>query len=377
MWSVPSRRSEFSTSRMIHRREPPRELGSSPIGMKNLVARTTSSRRPCRASPTISSDTPAEYTSAVSTKLIPASSARWMMRMESARSSLPHGPNIIAPRHKGLTCTPVRPSGRYCIGVPSSGEAAGGRDGPPGDQCCRSTGRGPGDGRMAVGAPAAPGRRLPAGKLSRRAAVARSGTDEDLERLAGVHRLVPGGDVVQPDGAVEDPAGLDAALEHVGQQVLDVGPLRAGAAGEGDVAAEEVEAGRRLVVLRDAAPVDHAAGAHDAEGLLVSGQVPDALQDGGAAVAAGELPNSGDALLAAGGDDVGGAELPAQVGARPVAAHQHDLLGAQPLGGQHREQADRAVADHRHRAAPATWPRTAAWWPVISTSDSVSSAESS
>src|SRR3954452_21249929 len=51
MWSVPSRRSEFSTSRMIHRREPPRELASSPIGMKNLVARTTSSRRPWSASP--------------------------------------------------------------------------------------------------------------------------------------------------------------------------------------------------------------------------------------------------------------------------------------------------------------------------------------
>src|SRR3954452_7124535 len=115
MWSVPSRRSEFSTSRMIHRRDPPRALRSSPIGMKNLVARTTSSRRPFRASPTISSEAPAEYTSAVSTKLIPASSARWMMRMESARSSLPQGPNIIAPRQSGLTWTPVRPSGRNCM----------------------------------------------------------------------------------------------------------------------------------------------------------------------------------------------------------------------------------------------------------------------
>src|SRR6476660_151098 len=48
-------------------------------------------------------------------KLIPASSARWMMRVLSARSSLPQGPNIIAPRHKGLTCTPVRPRGRYSM----------------------------------------------------------------------------------------------------------------------------------------------------------------------------------------------------------------------------------------------------------------------
>ena len=36
----------FSTSVMIQRREPPRWLGSSPIGTKNLVASTTSSRRP-------------------------------------------------------------------------------------------------------------------------------------------------------------------------------------------------------------------------------------------------------------------------------------------------------------------------------------------
>jgi hypothetical protein len=38
-----------------------------------------------------------------------------MIRAESARSSLPHGPNIIAPRHSELTWTPVRPSGRYCM----------------------------------------------------------------------------------------------------------------------------------------------------------------------------------------------------------------------------------------------------------------------
>src|SRR4051794_19408622 len=45
-------------------------------------------------------------------KLIPSSSARWMMRIESSWSVLPQAPNIIAPRQSGLTCTPVRPSGR-------------------------------------------------------------------------------------------------------------------------------------------------------------------------------------------------------------------------------------------------------------------------
>src|SRR5215218_3716173 len=42
-------------------------------------------------------------------KLIPASSARWMMRTESSWSVLPHAPNIIAPRQSGVTFTPVVP----------------------------------------------------------------------------------------------------------------------------------------------------------------------------------------------------------------------------------------------------------------------------
>jgi hypothetical protein len=97
---------------MIQRRETPPRLGSSPIGPQNLVARTTSSRRPLSALPTISSDSPAEYTSAVSTKLIPASSAAWMIRIESSWSALPHAPNIIVPRQSFDTWTPVRPSER-------------------------------------------------------------------------------------------------------------------------------------------------------------------------------------------------------------------------------------------------------------------------
>src|SRR3954468_4132790 len=50
-------------------------------------------------------------------KLIPASSARWMMRIESLWSVLPQAPNIIAPRQSGLTCTPVRPRGRISMGA--------------------------------------------------------------------------------------------------------------------------------------------------------------------------------------------------------------------------------------------------------------------
>src|SRR3954451_16267521 len=48
-------------------------------------------------------------------KLIPASRARWMIRTLSSWSVLPQAPNIIAPRHSGLTCTPVRASRRCSI----------------------------------------------------------------------------------------------------------------------------------------------------------------------------------------------------------------------------------------------------------------------
>ena len=53
----------------------------------------------------------------MSTKLIPASNARWMMRIESSWSVLPQAPNIIVPRHSFETWTPVRPSGRYSMVV--------------------------------------------------------------------------------------------------------------------------------------------------------------------------------------------------------------------------------------------------------------------
>jgi hypothetical protein len=94
---------------MIHRRDPPRRFSDSAMGLANLVASTTSSRRPFSALPTISSDSPPEYTSAVSIRLMPASSALWMMRIESSWSGLPMAPNIMAPSAYGLIWIPVRP----------------------------------------------------------------------------------------------------------------------------------------------------------------------------------------------------------------------------------------------------------------------------
>ena len=116
MWSVPRRRRLSSTARMIHRREFPRWFSPGPIGLWNFVASTTSSRiDPFSARPTISSERPSEYMSAVSTKLMPPSIARWTMRTQSSASSLPHGPNIIVPRQCVLTRTPVVPSVRYSM----------------------------------------------------------------------------------------------------------------------------------------------------------------------------------------------------------------------------------------------------------------------
>ena len=54
MWSVRSRRSEFSTAVTIQRREAPWWFGSCPVGRLNLVASTTSSRRSSSALPTTS-----------------------------------------------------------------------------------------------------------------------------------------------------------------------------------------------------------------------------------------------------------------------------------------------------------------------------------
>src|SRR5436309_5217639 len=49
---------------------------------------------------------------------MPASSARWMMRMLSSWSGLPQLPNIIAPRQSGETFRPVLPRFRYSMLYP-------------------------------------------------------------------------------------------------------------------------------------------------------------------------------------------------------------------------------------------------------------------
>ena len=81
--------------------------------------------------------------------------------------------------------------------------------------------------------------------------------------------------------------------------------------------------------------------------------VADALEDGVGAEAAGQLAHALDRLLAALADDVGRAELSRQRDPVGMAAEEDDLLGAEPLGGDHAAQADGAVADDGHGLARA------------------------
>jgi hypothetical protein len=97
----------------------------------------------------------------------------------------------------------------------------------------------------------------------------------------------------------------------------------------------------------DTDAADGAAGAGDADGGLHRRAVADALQHRVDALAAGEFVDALDRVLAALGDDVGGAVLAGERDAVGVAAHDDDLLGAEALGGDHRARADGAVADDR------------------------------
>src|SRR5437868_6418614 len=92
--------------------------------------------------------------------------------------------------------------------------------------------------------------------------------DEDFERLPVGHGAVAVRYLLEADGAVEHAAGLQPAVEHVGQEFLDVGAGWGDATGEGDVAHEHVEVHRDLRVLGGSDPADHATVAHDGEGGL-------------------------------------------------------------------------------------------------------------
>jgi hypothetical protein len=137
--------------------------------------------------------------------------------------------------------------------------------------------------------------------------------------------------------------GLTVANAKIKLNEADAGR---GAAADGDVAEERRQRAGDLGVLRHADAADRAAGARDADRGVYRRAVPDALQHRVDALAAGELSDTLDGLLAAVRDDVGGAEVAGQRDPVAVAAHD-DLLGAEALGGDDGAQADGTVADDR------------------------------
>src|ERR1700760_2705878 len=85
-----------------------------------------------------------------------------------------------------------------------------------------------------------------------------SGADQNLEGLAIGHGAVAVGCLVEADGAVEDAAGFDGAVEDVGHEFLDVGAGRCGSAGEGEIADHGVETHWYVGVLGYAGWAGHA-----------------------------------------------------------------------------------------------------------------------
>src|SRR5262245_4625203 len=99
-------------------RERPRSFGPSPIGLQTLLAITTRSRLP-RAfiqRPSTFSDSPRLYESDVSTKLPPASTKASRTASDCAWSVM--RPNVLPPRQKAVTLSPVRPRLRVSIDPP-------------------------------------------------------------------------------------------------------------------------------------------------------------------------------------------------------------------------------------------------------------------
>src|SRR6185436_5933511 len=109
-----------STACLMCLRDCPRWFGSSPIWLCTLVAMTTRSRLTpsfFRQLPSTTSLCPSEYTSAVSKKLMPRSSACLMKGRDSVspNTQLRHSgePKVMVPRQIWETLSPVEPRLTY------------------------------------------------------------------------------------------------------------------------------------------------------------------------------------------------------------------------------------------------------------------------
>ena len=148
--------------------------------------------------------------------------------------------------------------------------------------------------------------------------------------------------------------GLDGPGEHVGQQLVEVGPHRGDAAAQRLVAQPNICRIGGLRAVGGADEADRPAGAQRCRRPAASTRsVPTHSSTASGPIAAEHLLHQGHALLAALGDHAGRAERARQRLPVGVAGHDHHLLGAEATGRDHRALADRAVADDDHRRARA------------------------
>ena len=109
----------------------------------------------------------------------------------------------------------------------------------------------------------------------------------------------------------------------------------------------EQQATRQAHAVGDPDETDVPTRAAGPDGLLHGLLGADRLDDAVCAQPVGEVLHSGDTLLAAFLDDVGGPELLGECLALRVAGHRDDPFGPQLLGRQDRQEADCAVTHHR------------------------------
>src|SRR4051794_5764097 len=124
------------------------------------------------------------------------------------------------------------------------------------------------------------------------------GPDHHFERLALVHRPVAVRHPVEPDGAVEHPAWVDAAFHHVRQQLRDIGARRRRTSGDTHILEEHLIGGRDDLVVRHADPANRAAGPSNRHGRGKSLLGSNAFQHRMDSEAAGQCEDALDSLFA-------------------------------------------------------------------------------
>ena len=174
-----------------------------------------------------------------------------------------------------------------------------------------------------------------------------SGAEQGLDRAALVHGLIALGGLIERQLEVEDLPGL-IACSRSGRSARAGSGAPARAAVQVDVGEEQLLAGQ-FYAMADADVPDVAAGARGADRLQHRLLGADRLDDR-VAPSLGQLLDPRHALVAALGDDVGGAEFAGQLLARLVPAHRDDPLGTELPCREHPSR-HRAVADDRDRLA--------------------------